>query len=65
MFVRGGYVDPGDILGGASLAGFYWSSVSYNNHYTYYLTFNSSSILPSYNNYRYNGYSIRCAALGG
>ena len=66
MFVRGGYVDPGDYLGLAGREGDYRSSVGSNNYFAYSLAFGSSNIYPSNNYYyRHNDFSIRCVALGG
>ena len=65
MFVRGGYVDPGDYLNAAGYGGGYWSSVGRISSSAYYLYFGSGVVVPSYNGYRYVGYSLRCVALGG
>ena len=65
MFVRGGFVNPGDYLFSAGYCGYYWSSVSSNSDYAYRLYFYSGSVYPSYGNYRYYGQSVRCVALGG
>ncbi len=40
--------------------GFYWSSTAYSTNRAYYLAFNSSSITPQADQYRSNGYSVRC-----
>ena len=65
MFVRGGYVNPSFGLSNAGSVGYYWSSVGRNSSYAYYLDFNSGYVGPSYTSYRYNGFSVRCVALGG
>ena len=65
MFVRGGYVYPGDDLDGAGYGGFYWSSVGRSSSDAYYLGFDSGYVNPSYYRYRHNGFSVRCVALGG
>ena len=65
MFVRGGYVDPGDYLGLAGREGDYWSSVGRSSFLAYSLFFNSGLVYPSGSNYRYYGQSVRCVALGG
>ena len=65
MFVRGSYVDPGGYLDVAGYYGYYWSSVSGDSDYAYYLTFNPGGVDPSSSYYRYYGLSVRCAALGG
>ena len=64
MFVRGGYVSPGNDLNYAGNEGDYWSSVSYYSYYAYHLYFNSGVVYPSTNGYRYYGFSLRCVALG-
>ena len=65
MFVRGGYVDPGGYLRYAGNYGRYWSSVGRNRYDAYSLYFRSGNVSPSGNNTRYDGFSIRCVALGG
>ena len=65
MFVRGGYVYPGDVLSGAGDDGLYWSSVGRSSSNAYSLTFGSGYVYPSYSGTRYYGYSVRCVALGG
>ena len=65
MFVRGGYVSPGNYLDGAGGSGLYWSSVGRNSSFAYYLVFNSGYVRPSSNVSRYVGFSLRCVALGG
>ena len=65
MFVRGGYVDPGYYLRYAGNYGRYWSYVGLNRYDAYNLAFSSGAVDPSSNNDRYNGYSVRCVALGG
>ena len=65
MFVRGGYVDPGNYLYGAGAGGTYWSSVGRSSSYAYYLDFGSGIVRPSTNYGRHYGSSIRCVALGG
>ena len=64
MFVRGGYVDPGNILYDAGY-GYYWSSVGYYSSGAYYLYFYPDGVGPSNFSGRHFGYSIRCVALGG
>ena len=64
MFVRGGYVNPGDVLYYAGYYGSYWSSVGNRSSRAYYLYFNPGGVYPS-NYVRYNGQSVRCVALGG
>ena len=63
MFVRGGYVDPGDYLDYAGDVGNYWSSVGRNSSYAYSLYFDSGYVNPSNNYYRYVGFSVRCVAV--
>ena len=65
MFVRGGYVSPGDDLNPAGYEGDYWSSVGRNSSSAYRLGFTSGGVSPSLNYIRYFGYSVRCVALGG
>ena len=65
MFVRGGRVAPGNILGGAGYNGNYWSSVGRSSSIAYYLNFYSSGVGPSNVDSRYRGFSVRCVALGG
>ena len=65
MFVRGGYVNPGRYLNYAGNYGHYWSSVGLNRYDAYNLNFTPNVVGPSSNNDRYNGYSVRCVALGG
>ena len=65
MFVRGGLVDPGYVLDGAGLGGFYWSSVSRSSSGADYLGFDTYGVNPSVNDYRSSGFSVRCVALGG
>ena len=64
MFVRGGYVDPGDTLYTAGSGGYYWSSIGANN-YAYGLYFYSGYVYPSSLSSRCVGQSVRCVALGG
>ena len=64
MFVRGGYVDPGNILYDAGY-GYYWSSVGRYSSYAYNLSFYSGGVYPSDSPSRYYGQSLRCVALGG
>ena len=40
--------------------GYYWSSSPYVDNYGYSLRFYSGSVDPSSNNYRANGFSVRC-----
>ena len=65
MFVRGGYVGPGDYLDYAGYGGYYWSSVGRSSSYAYDLGFVSGGVYPSRYNVRYVGLSVRCVALGG
>ena len=65
MFVRGGNVNPGNNLNNAGNNGNYWSSVGRSSSNAYNLNFNSGNVNPSNNNNRYNGFSVRCVALGG
>ena len=65
MFVRGGDVGPGDYLDGAGNYGVYWSSVGYYSYSAYYLYFSPYGVRPSYDDARYNGFSVRCVALSG
>ena len=68
MFVRSGWVNPGNDLNYAGNEGDYWSSVSYYSYYSYYayrLGFYSGGISLSSADYRYIGFSVRCVALGG
>ena len=65
MFVRGGYVYPGDSLYSAGYLGYYWSSVGRNSSGAYDLYFNSDVVYPSDYDYRHYGFSVRCVALGG
>ena len=65
MFVRGGYVYPGDSLGSAGYIGYYWSSVGRSSSYAYGLSFYSGGVYPSSYVYRYYGFSVRCVTLGG
>ena len=64
MFVRGGYVDPGDNLDPAGYGGVYWSSVGRSSSDAYILNFDSGVVSPSSFG-RYYGQSVRCVALGG
>ena len=65
MFVQGGYVYPGSDLNDAGVNGNYWPSVSLNSSDAYLLYFDSSGVTPSNYGIRYNGFSVRCVALGG
>ena len=63
FFVRSGVVNPNlQYLGSAGLSGYYWSSVAYSSSNAYDLTFASSGVDPSRDNYRYLGFSVRCVA---
>ena len=64
MFVRSGDVGPGDFLYYAGYYGRYWSSVGRSSSGAYDLYFYSGNVNPSVSNYRYNGFSVRCVALG-
>ena len=65
MFVRGGYVNPGDYLSYAGDGGVYWSSVGRSSSGARYLSFSSGAVNPSDYDDRYSGFSVRCVALGG
>ena len=65
MFVRGGYVYPGNILLNAGTGGNYWSSVGDNSNNAYNLIFYSGYVYPSGSNGQYFGLFVRCVALGG
>ena len=65
MFVRGGYVYPGDTLDFAGYTGNYWSSVVRSSSGAYDLYFGSGGVNPSFGSRRYFGFSVRCVALGG
>ena len=65
LFVRGGVVYPGGTLNDAGIYGFYWSSVGRTSSRAYGLYFYSGHVYPSYDAYRYYGFSVRCVALGG
>ena len=65
LFVRGGFVFPGDYLTNAGYEGSYWSSVGRYSASAYYLGFYSDSVSPSDSSSRYGGYFVRCVALGG
>ena len=65
MFVRGGYVVPGDYLYYAGNYGYYWSSVGRSSSYAYRLYFSSGGVGPSNSYGRYYGQPVRCVALGG
>ena len=65
MFVRGGFVYPGNYLDYAGSEGRYWSSAGYGSNLAYTLYFDSGRISPSYGGSRYYGQSVRCVALGG
>ncbi|MBQ3470486.1 hypothetical protein IJH23_02135 [Candidatus Saccharibacteria bacterium] len=41
----------------------YWSSTASDNYYSYYLSLNSSIVVPGTNTIdKYNGFSIRCVS---
>ena len=65
MFVRGGYINPGNNLIYAGYYGYYWSSVGDGSYVAYYLGFNPYGVFPSDYYGRYYGFSVRCVALGG
>ena len=65
MFVRGGYVYPGNYLSRAGSNGYDWSSVGRNNSSAYSLGFNSGNVNPSSSGSQFFGFSLRCVALGG
>ncbi len=69
FFVRGGGVFPGGILPGdpnhfynAGEIGYYWSSRTLSDTLIAYGLVFDASIIPSFarENYRYNGFSLRC-----
>lgn len=60
-FVRGGYVNSGDV-GYVGNSGYYWSSTSTSATNAYYLHFYSGYLYPSFNGRRYRGSSVRCVA---
>ena len=62
FFVRSGCVYPTNYLYGVGANGNYWSSVADSSSRAYSLTFNSSSVSPSNDGYRYLGQSVRCVA---
>ena len=63
LFVRSGNVNSGS-LRNAGNNGYYWSSTANSNtSNAYNLNFNTTSVNPSNNNNRYNGFSVRCLAL--
>ena len=64
MFVRGGYVTPGDHLNGAGGGGYYWSSVGGGSYAARSLFFLSGYVFRSDDAYRYFGFFVRCVALG-
>ena len=64
MFVQGGFAIPGRYLDYAGLEGDYWSSVGSSSSNAYYLYFVSGGVNPSDFANRYNGFSVRCVALG-
>ncbi len=59
-FVYGGNVNSSS-LNNAGSNGYYWSSTANNASNAYNLNFNTS-VNPSNNNNRYNGFSVRCVA---
>ena len=65
MFVRGGYVSPGNVLDYAGDGGYWWSSVGGNSNSAYGLSFYSGGVYPSLGYTRYYGFSLRYVALGG
>lgn len=46
-------------LGGQGSNGYWWSSTPYSTAYAYLMNFNSSAVNPSYNNHKYNGFTVR------
>ena len=40
--------------------GYYWSSVQYDSNNAYDMNFNNGSLNPNNNNYKTNGFSVRC-----
>ncbi len=50
----------GSSAGSRGIYGFYWSSTAYNTDFAYSLYFYSSYVSPTYNYYKYGGYSVRC-----
>ena len=55
-----GYRSTNSSLDGNDVRGNYWSSVSRNSSWAYYLYFGNNSILPSDINTKAGGFSIRC-----
>ncbi len=62
-FQFGGGVWSGS-LSNAGNSGYYWSSTAIGSDYAYILYFDSSSVNPSRNWYRYFGMSVRCLVQG-
>ncbi len=60
-FVYGGNVYHSSLYTAGSY-GYYWSSTANSGTNAYYLYFNSSSVIPSSNDARYYGNSVRCVA---
>ena len=62
-FPYAGYVGFGS-LNNVGSNGYYWSRtvLSGSSQHAYYLNFNSSYVLPATDDYRYNGFPIRCVA---
>jgi len=60
-FLYGGYINS-SFLYYAGAGGYLWSSVVESFGITYYLSFDSSAIYPSYGTDYYYGFSIRCLA---
>ena len=56
--VYSGYYYYGS-LGGAGSSGYWWSATAVSSYYQYILRYGSGSLGTS-NNYKYNGYSVRC-----
>lgn len=60
-YIYGGYVYNSSLFSAGS-EGRYWSSTASSASDAYSLSFNSSSVTPSYYNGRYFGNSVRCVA---
>ena len=60
-FPYAGYVYNGS-LNRVGSSGLYWSRTANSSTYAYNLNFNSSSVGPTLNDNRYDGFSVRCVA---
>lgn len=61
--LRGGSLGSSSLFGAGS-DGHYWSSTPYSSGFAYLLGFYSGTVTASYDDYRYNGFSVRCVAAG-